>query len=82
MEREAAQAAYDALHKKMQWHDGTFTSWAEERSNVHPVPATAGVTVGVADHDLTPWDHFNTLVEASPRRPEQLPGNEHEADQA
>ena len=70
MEREAAEAAYQALHgEKAGWHDGTFTSWAAERSPSHPYPAMAGVSIGVAATDLTPWDRFTTQRDASPVPP-------------
>ena len=71
MEREAAEAAYDALHngEKAGWHDGSFTSWVDERSKSHPYPARAGVSTGVAETDLAPWDHFTTKRDASPIDP-------------
>lgn len=70
MEQQAANAAYADLHEKAPYHDGTFTSWAEERSRKHPYRYTDGVTIAVANHDPTPWDKFTTEVSASPVRPE------------
>lgn len=70
MEREAAQAAYDALHKDMEWHDGSFQSWAKERSASHPYHFRYGVKIGVAAADLTPYDAFTTEIDASPIPPE------------
>lgn len=58
MEQAAAEWRYDALHKAKPYHDGTFTSWAEERSLKHPYHARDGVSVWVAEADLTPHDHF------------------------
>lgn len=69
MEREAAQAAYEALHEKQPWHDGTFTSWAKERSASHPYRYDAGVSIGATETDLTPWDLFTTKADASPVQP-------------
>lgn len=69
MEREAAEAAYAARHEDKPWHDGTFTSWSKERSDSHPYRFDSGVMIGVADHDLTPWDYFTTRESASPIPP-------------
>jgi hypothetical protein len=69
MEREAAKAAYQELHKDLKWHDGTFESWSKERSDQFPYPADAGVHIGVSDVDVTPWDRFMTDVDASPHAP-------------
>lgn len=77
MERLAAEAMYLALHEERPFHDGTFTSWAKERSRSHPYGAMEGMTIGVSDTDLAPWDHFTTKRDASPFAPEEPPGNEH-----
>lgn len=69
MERDAAVEAYQDLHKDQPWHNGTFTSWRAERSRSHPYPAGAGVSFGVADRDITPWDRFTTDEYASPIEP-------------
>lgn len=70
MEREAAQAAVNALRgENAQWHDGTFTSWAKERSASHPYPAGEGESIAIADSDLAPWDKFTTERDASPIPP-------------
>lgn len=66
MEREAAVEAYQDLHKDRPYHDGTFQSWSADRSRSHPYSAGAGVSFGVADRDLTPWDKFTTDEHASP----------------
>jgi hypothetical protein len=58
MAREAANARYDKVHKDRQYHDGTFTHWADERSDNHPFQARDGVTIWVSEHDLTPDDDF------------------------
>ena len=85
MEREAAAAAVASLRgEDANYHDGTFTSWAKERSASHPYPAGAGEAIGVADRDLTPWDEFTTKRDASPVPPsdllaEQAPGEQDEA---
>lgn len=75
-EREAAEAAYGALHEEKPWHDGTYTSWAKNRSASHPYRFDMGVTIGVADHDLAPWDQFTTQRGASPLPPSETPGPE------
>lgn len=68
MERAAAEAALEALRgETARYHDGTFTSWAKDRSDSHPYPAGAGESIGVADRDLTPWDRFTTERDASPQ---------------
>ncbi|HEY9353474.1 MAG TPA: hypothetical protein VIP28_09500, partial [Nocardioides sp.] len=69
MEREAANAAYADLHEDAPFHNGTFTSWAKERSKRHPYRYNDGVTITVAGHDPTPWDKFTTEVNASPAPP-------------
>jgi hypothetical protein len=66
MELAAARHAYSALHEKAQWHDGTFTSWAEERSESHPYRYDDGVTIFVADADHDPGDEFTSEVDARP----------------
>lgn len=66
MEREAAAAAYAALHEDEPYHDGSFTSWAEKRSRTHPYHALEGVKFGVADADLSPEDKFTTDPHARP----------------
>lgn len=52
MEAEAARERYRVLHEKRPWHDGTFTSWAEEQSPRHPYYFNHGVTIWAADEDL------------------------------
>lgn len=75
MEREAAKEAYDELHKEAQYHDGTFQRWSKVRSHQHPYRYDAGVTIGAAETDLTPWDRFTTERDASP-----LPDSKHDGD--
>lgn len=58
MVRAEAEAQYDQLHEKRQFHDGTFTSWSDKRSPQHPFHYRDGVTLWVSDIDLTPHDHF------------------------
>ena len=77
MEREAAAAAVASLRgEDANYHDGTFTSWAKERSASHPYPAGAGEAIGVADRDLTPWDEFTTKLDASPIPPSTSEGED------
>lgn len=66
MEREAAAARYAKLHEKAPYHDGSFTSWAADRGPSHPYHFNDGVSIGIADHNVTPWDNFTTKAEASP----------------
>lgn len=75
MERMAAEAAYEALHEKRPWHNGTFTSWADKRSASHPYHFKHGVTIGVADHDVTPWDSKWTTQESASPVPPSSPGS-------
>ncbi len=58
MDRAAANAKYDRLHEKTPFHDGTFEHWAKERSVSHPYSHRDGVTIWLADTDLSPDDHF------------------------
>ena len=70
MEREAALAAYNELHgEDAAYHNGTFTSWSKTRSSSHPYGAGDGVSIGVAQMDVNPWDKFTTERDASPLPP-------------
>jgi hypothetical protein len=69
MERESSEARYKALHKDAEFHDGTFSHWSGKRTAETPVQMDEGVTIGVADRDLTPWDEFTTKRDASPTPP-------------
>lgn len=74
-------AAYEAVHKDAPWHDGTFKSWAKERSAQYPFHFNHGVSISVADRDLTPWDEFTTKEDASPVPIEGDPGDDPDDDQ-
>lgn len=52
MEQAAAQARWQALHEDLPWHDGSFKSWAKERSRSHPYHFSHGTSVWVAETDL------------------------------
>lgn len=82
MEREAASAFYGALHEDAPFHDGTFQSWAKERSRSHPYKYDEGVSIGVAKRDLAPHDLFTTKPDASPTVSvaEQAPGEQDDPD--
>lgn len=54
MELRAAERKWAALHEAMPWHDGTFSSWSQERSASHPCHYTDGVTLWVAEVDYDP----------------------------
>lgn len=69
MEQQAADALYAKLHEKEPFHDGTFTSWATDRTLDHPYHFKDGVSIGVAGFDVTPHDQFTTEVNASPTPP-------------
>ena len=58
MERTAAARRYASLHEDKPFHDGTFTSWSDKASDSHPYMFTDGVTLWVAQSDLSPHDHF------------------------
>lgn len=70
MEREGAQGRYRDLHKDREHHDGTFTRWSAKRTRETPFGFDEGVTIGVSETDLTPWDDFTTNPEASPVPPD------------
>lgn len=73
MAQAAASGLYEDLHSKRQFHDGTFKNWVEERSPSHPYHFRDGVTISVAEHDLTPHDLFTTRESADPIPPKQQP---------
>lgn len=81
MEREGARGLYEELHEKLPYHDGTFRNWAEKRSRAFPFKYDEGVTIGVADSDLTPWDHFTTERDATPWQPPESAGDVGEVQQ-
>lgn len=66
MERAAAIAAYEALHEKEPYHNGTFSDWSKDRDADHPYHYRDGVTFGVAETDRAPHDRFTTDPDASP----------------
>ena len=69
MDREAASALYAAQHEDAPYHNGTFTDWGKTRSTDHPYRYDEGVVIGIADHNIAPWDEFTTQVDASPIQP-------------
>lgn len=58
MDEAAASWRYEQLHKDVPYHDGTFKSWARERSSSHPYHFRDGVRIWVAPEDLAPDDDF------------------------
>jgi len=58
MALQSAEAKYDDLHKALPFHDGTFSNWAAERSKQTPFQYREGVSLWVANIDLTPDDEF------------------------
>lgn len=80
MERDAANAKWQRLHRAQQWHDGTGTSWAEQPSDAYPYHRDHGVTIGVAMTDLRPGDNFLTDEHApfvpAPENPEEVSGGD------
>jgi hypothetical protein len=64
----SAEAKYDELHKDLPFHDGTFSNWAPERSSQTPFHYRDGVSLWVANIDLTPDDDFlsGRLADQSP----------------
>jgi hypothetical protein len=74
MEKQAADAAYAKLHEAQPYHDGTFTSWSKDRGPGYPYHFNDGVSIGVADYDVTPHDTFTTEVSASPVAPAEDDG--------
>lgn len=58
MELAAAQAKYADMHAERQFHDGSFARWSDKRSASYPYRYDEGVTIGIADSDLAPHDHF------------------------
>lgn len=45
---------YDQRHEEQPFHDGTFKSWAGNRSSSHPYHFRDGVSIWVSKFDLTP----------------------------
>jgi hypothetical protein len=80
MERAGVQAKYDARHQKLPWHDGTFTSWAKDRSDSHPYHHSSGTTIWVStvDHGLG-GDFLGSALEGVDD--EQGDHSEHQDDQ-
>lgn len=60
METAAAQAAFDRLHEKRPWHDGTLTDWAEKPSESHPYHFQHGTRIWVTETDLGLGGAFTT----------------------
>lgn len=58
MTKAYAEAKYDEIHDLRPFHDGTFTKWGEKRTTRTPYHYRDGVTLWVAETDLTPHDHF------------------------
>ncbi|GAB3776781.1 hypothetical protein GCM10027600_43200 [Nocardioides ginsengisegetis] len=58
MAAAAANAKWERLHADAPYHDGTFNSWVEKRSDAHPFHFSEGVTIGVSRHDMNPDDNF------------------------
>lgn len=58
METASAQAAYERLHEKRPWHDGTFTDWADAPSETHPFHHQHGIRIWVSTSDLMLGGHF------------------------
>lgn len=58
--RKMAQRKYEALHKELPYHDGTFAQWSKEPTDATPFHFSDGVTVYVADSDINPDDDFLT----------------------
>jgi hypothetical protein len=58
MQQADVEARYAALHEAAPYHDGTFTSWATDRSVEHPFHYRDGVRLWLADEDYTPDDDF------------------------
>ena len=54
MDLVAAEWKYAALHEDMPFHDGSFKSWAKERSDSHPYHFNDGVRLWVSDVDYDP----------------------------
>jgi hypothetical protein len=58
MESRFGARAFERLHEKRPWHDGTFTDWAEEPSESHPYHFQYGVRIWVSATDLMLGGHF------------------------
>lgn len=58
MNAAAATALYEEMHKDLPYHDGTFKSWAKDRSREFPFHYNDGVTIFAAPVDLQPDDDF------------------------
>lgn len=73
----AVNAKYDELHEKRKFHNGTFESWSEKRSDSHPFHYRDGVGLWVSRVDLTPDDDFLSVGVLGA---DQFPGQDPEAD--
>lgn len=76
MDEAAANWRYEQLHKDEPFHDGTFKSWARDRSTSHPYHYRDGVRVWVAPLDLSPDDDF--LRRADDNGPDSQADTEHQ----
>jgi hypothetical protein len=73
----SAEAKYEELHKVLAFHDGTFTNWSADRSSQTPFHYRDGVSLWVANIDLTPDDEF-----LSGRLADQSPDDDSDAPRA
>lgn len=70
MARSTHEKRYADLHEDEPWHNGLFTEWGAQRTSETPYHRDAGVTVGVAEVDMHPWDDFTRDPNASPIKPD------------
>ena len=58
METRRAQRAYEQRHKRLNWHNGTFSEWADKETERTPYRHDDGVSILVSTEDLQPDDNF------------------------
>lgn len=58
MQLEAAKALYAELHAERPYHDGSFKSWAKERSSNFPFRFTDGLSFYMSPVEVNPDDQF------------------------
>lgn len=68
MVRQMVQRQWERAHGQLEWHDGTFTSWAKEYDAEHPFHRDDGVTITVSE-DERDGDLWDRLLARSPESP-------------
>lgn len=59
----AVRRDFEAVHEELKWHDGTRTSWTQERDDAHPYRYDEGAGIWLSREDLTPDSEFLTPID-------------------